>query len=207
MGLSTHLGLSTPGVVDLGPRTRQGLEQRSGSMGAGTRGDADAEMTMNEPETHDASPPTLYRDPLVLSDCYLLTAESGGNVAVPGLTVVLDRSGLTVRKPDGDIGAVVAWADISGLVASERMRTPAGHPGVIVEAVTPSRTHRFVVPSDNPEGLEYEVGQLAGAAIAESPAPAPGRNPRSGVLVGACAVLGILIIALGVLVATGTVKF
>ncbi len=176
-------------------------------MGAGTRGDAGAEMTTNEPETHDASPPTLYRDPLVLSDCYLLTAESGGNVAVPGLTVVLDGSGLTVRKPGGDVGAVVAWADISGLAASERMRTPAGNPGVIVEAVTPSRTHRFVVPSDNPEGLEYEVGQLAGAVMARGPVPDPGPKPRSGVRVGALALLGLLIIALGVLVATGTVKF
>jgi len=164
-------------------------------------------MTMNEPETHDASPPSLYRDPLVLSDCYLLTAESGGNVAVPGLTVVLDGSGLTVRKPDGDIGAVVAWADISGLAASERMRTPAGNPGVIVEAVTPSRTHRFVVPSDNPEGLEYEVGQLAGAVIVPSPVPDRVPKPRSGLLVGACVVLALLIIALGVLVVTGTVKF
>ena len=161
---------------------------------------------MNEPETHDAPPPA-HRDPLVLSDCYLLTAESGGNVAVPGLTVVLDGSGLTVRKPDGDIGAVVAWANISGLAASERMRTPAGNPGVIVEAVTPARTHRFVVPSDNPEGLEYEVDQLAGAAIAGSPVSAPGRKPRSALLVRAYVVLGLLIIALGVLIATGTVKF
>jgi hypothetical protein len=143
----------------------------------------------------------------VLSDVYLLTAESGGNVAVPGLTIVLDGSGFTVRKPDGDVGAVVAWADVSGLVASRRIRTPAGHPGVIVESVTASRTHRFVVPSENPDGLEYEVTQLASAVVTGQLVPASGPRGRSGVLTTALVVVALTIIALGVLIATGTVKF
>jgi hypothetical protein len=144
----------------------------------------------------------------VLSDVYLLTAESDGDVAVPGLTVVLDGSGLTVRKPDGAVGAVVTWADVSGLVANKRMRTPAGNPGVIIEAATASRTHRFVVPSDNPDGLEYEVMQLAtGVPGRPAPAPAPAPARRSAVLTGALVVLAVAIIALGVLLATGTVKF
>jgi hypothetical protein len=145
--------------------------------------------------------------PLVLSDVYLLTAESGGDVAVPGLTVVLDGSGLTVRKPDGAVGAVVAWTDVSGLVASKRIRTPAGNPGVIVEAMTASRTHRFVVPSDNPEGLEYEVTQLASAVVAGPSIGTSGTKPRSGVFRMALVVVALAIIALGVLIATGTVKF
>jgi hypothetical protein len=164
-------------------------------------------MTMNEPEPQIASAPRSDGDPLVLSDVYLFTAVSGGNTAVPGLTVVLDRSGLTVRKPDGGVGAVVAWSEVVGLTASERMRTPAGNRGVIVEAVTASRTHRFLVPSDNPDGLEYELGQLASSAVADRPTPRSGPKPRSGVLVGALAVLALAIIALGVLLATGTVKF
>jgi hypothetical protein len=164
-------------------------------------------MTMNEPEPHDTAPPTRSGGPLVLSDVYLLTAESGGNVAVPGLTVVLDGSGLTVRKPDGDVGAVVAWTDVSGLVANKRIRTPAGSHGVIVEAVTASRTHRFVVPSDNPEGLEYEVAQLATTVVAGHQQAPPEPKPRSGVLVAALVVVALGLIALGVLVATGTVKF
>src|ERR1700722_3803845 len=110
-------------------------------------------MTMNEPESKGAASDTLYSGPLVLSDVYLLTAESGGKTAVPGLTLLLDGSGLTVRKPNGDTGAVVAWTEVSGLAADKRIRTPAGHPGVIIEAVTASRTHRFVVPSENPDGL------------------------------------------------------
>jgi hypothetical protein len=168
---------------------------------------------MTEPESHGEPPPPLQppaplqRGPLVLSDVYLLTAASGGEVAVPGLTVMFDGSGLTVRKPDGAQAAVVTWADVSGLVASKRMRTPAGHPGVIIEAATASRTHRFVVPSDNPDGLEYEVMQLATTMGAGRATSAPTPKRRSTVLTGALVVLAVAIIALGVLVATGTVKF
>ena len=164
-------------------------------------------MTTQEPESHHGSPQTLYGGPLVLSDVYLLTAESDGNVAVPGLTVLLDGTGLTIRKPDGDIGAVVAWAEVSGLVANKRMRTPAGHPGVILEAQTALRTHRFVVPSENPDGLEYEVTQLATALITGPPGPSSGPKTRSPVLNAALIVIALAIIALGVLIATGTVKF
>jgi hypothetical protein len=164
-------------------------------------------MTMTEPESHDESPPPLHRGPLVLADVYLLTAASGGEVAVPGLTVVFDGSGLTVRKPDGALAAAVTWADVSGLVASKRMRTPAGHPGVIIEAATGSRTHRFVVPSDNPDGLEYEVMQLATTMGASRAEPRSTPKRRSTVLTTALVVLAVAIIALGVLIATGTVKF
>jgi hypothetical protein len=82
------------------------------------------EMPANELTAEDTAPPARREGPLVLSDVYLLTAESQGKTAVPGLTVQLDGSGLTVRKPDGTTGAFVAWSDVSGLVADRRMRTP-----------------------------------------------------------------------------------
>jgi len=142
----------------------------------------------------------------VLSDVYLLTAESQGNTAVPGLTVQLDQSGLTIRKPDGTVGAFVAWTDVSGLVAERRIRTPAGSQGVVLEAMTTSRTHRFVVPSDNPEGLRYEISQFAATMVAPNSEARPGKR-RFGVLAGVLAVVLVAGIALAVLVATGTVKF
>jgi len=142
----------------------------------------------------------------VLSDVYLLTAESQGNTAVPGLTVQLDQSGLTIRKPDGTVGAFVAWTDVSGLVAERRIRTPAGSQGVVLEAMTTSRTHRFVVPSDNPEGLRYEISQFAATKVAPSSEVRPGKR-RFGVLAGVLAVVLVAGVALAVLVATGTVKF
>lgn len=166
-------------------------------------------MQENKVEPEAAAPPPRS-GPLVLSDVYLLTAESDGSVAVPGLTVMIDGSGLTVRKPDGSIAAVVSWVDVSGLGATRRIRTPAGSHGVIVEAETSSRTHRFVVPSDNPDGLEYEINQVAEAMVASARAePGPVSSPvrRSRVLVGALVVVIVAGIALAVLVATGTVKF
>ena len=167
-------------------------------------------MHVPEVPADEGAPPTMApparRDgPLVLSDVYLLTAESQGNTAVPGLTVQLDESGLTIRKPDGTVGAFVAWTDVSGLVAERRIRTPAGSQGVVLEAMTTSRTHRFVVPSDNPEGLRYEISEFAATMVAPSSA-APGKR-RFGVLAGVLAVVLVAGIALAVLVATGTVKF
>jgi hypothetical protein len=134
----------------------------------------------------EASPvaPPLRGGPLVLSDVYLLTAEADGNIAVPGLTVMLDGSGLRVRKPDGSIGAVVAWVDVSRLEAKRRIRTPAGSHGVIVEAVTKARTHQFVVPSDNPDGLEFQISQIAGALVSTNDPPGSGQKRRFAALLG-----------------------
>jgi len=101
---------------------------------------------------------------LVLAGAYLLTEDSNGQLAVPSLTVVLDPAGLTVVKPDGQAGAAVAWADMFALTATGRMRTPTGHPGVVVEAVTSARTHRFMVPADDPDRLEREIARVVGIA-------------------------------------------
>jgi hypothetical protein len=176
------------------------------AAGAGQETNRTTDMTEGEVGSLDAPETAASGAPLLLADVYLLTAESDGSVAVPGLTVMLDGSGLTVRKPDGSVGAVVPWAEVSGLGATRRIRTPAGSHGVIVEAVTSSRTHRFVVPSDNPDGLEYEINQVAGAMVART-APVSSPKRRSPVLVGALVVVLVAGIALAVLVATGTVKF
>ena len=147
---------------------------------------------------------------LVLSDVLLLTAESGGRVAVPGLSVVLDETAVTVRKPDGAVGAVVPWNEVSRLGVGGRMPTPLGArgavvDGVIVEAVTAVKTHRFVVPTEDPEGLEREIAKLAAVVV-------PRRRGRSGpsrhrfVLVSVLVIV-VVGIALGVLAATGVVSF
>ena len=107
----------------------------------------------------------VARRVLELSDVYLLTAASAGHEAVPGLNVVLDGSGMTVRKPDGSVAAGLQWPAISRLDAHARMRTPSGSQGVVVEAVASTRTHRFLVPTGDPGGLEREVSEIAGALV------------------------------------------
>jgi hypothetical protein len=165
------------------------------------------EITENDVNPQEAAAPVDLGGRLVLSDVYLLTSESEGRVAVPGLTVVLDDSGLTVRKPDGAIGAVVAWTDVTALEASRRMRTPAGSQGVVIEARTASRTHSFVVPTDDPGGLEQEIARFAGAMAPPARRAQARSKRRSGVLVTALAVAIVAGIVLAVLVAAGAVKF
>jgi hypothetical protein len=100
---------------------------------------------------------------LTLSDVYLLTAYGQGEVAVPGLKVVVDPIGLTVIKPDGAVTAVLAWENLQSLRTGERMQLPSGTPTVVVEAASNGRTHRFGVPTDDPDGLETVIGDLATA--------------------------------------------
>ncbi len=178
MGLATHGGPDR--FESLTSERAQVKVMSTGNDAEGGEDEVEvgAEMAMNQSEYADA-PPAPHGRLLILSDVYLLTAESGGSVAVPGLTLVMDASGLTVRKPDGAVGAALGWDEVSGLVADKRMRTPAGHPGVVLEAVTAVKTHRFVVPSDNPAGLEYEVAQLAGALAAGPPPPPPVTKERA----------------------------
>ena len=115
-------------------------------------------------------PSALSVAPFVVSDVYLLTAESDGTVAVPGLSLVVDATGLTVHRPDGAVAALVAWADMTGIVATRRMRTPAGSPGVMVEVATSSRQHRFVIPADDPDALERDISHFAaGAGVGQAP--------------------------------------
>lgn len=115
---------------------------------------------------------------LTLADVYLLTVQSEGEVVVPGLKVVVDQLGLTVIKPDGGVGAVLAWGKLKTLGTGNRMQMPSGTPAVIVEAVSASRTHRFAVPTDDPDGLEAVVAQLAASRSTGRPSSPADSRPK-----------------------------
>jgi hypothetical protein len=113
------------------------------------------------PRTKSSSAGPFDSFELTLSDVYLLTTQNQSEVAVPGLKVLVDPVGLTLVKPDGTVGVVLEWGKLQSLGTGERMQLPSGTPAVIVEAVSNSRTHRFAVPTDDPDGLEAVVGELA----------------------------------------------
>ena len=161
--------------------------------------DAKAEQGDAAAESADSSAEQVSLD---FAGVYLLTAESDGQAAVPGLGVALDATGLTVRKPSGEISAVLAWAQLSSVSASGRMRTPVGRPGVVLEAGTAAKIHRFVVPSDDPDALEQDILRLAAAASI----PKAGRL-FSRVLAGLLVAIVVAGVTLAALVASGTVKF
>jgi len=152
---------------------------------------------------HQSSAPeeAAASDALSARDVYLLTTtETGGRVAVPGLALTVDQLGLTVFKPDGTVAAVLAWEQLTGLAAAARTRTPAGRDAVVMEASTTSkRTHRFVVPTEDPAAFE--------AALAELASRRQQRRRTSPVLVGILlAVIGAAVAVL-ILAGIGTVKF
>lgn len=121
-----------------------------------------------------SSPPGPFDSfELTLSDVYLLTTQNQADVAVPGLKVVIDPVGLTLVKPDGAVGVVLQWGKLRGLGTGERMQLPSGTPAVTVEAVSGSRTHRFAVPTDDPDGLEAVVDELAKSKGASKTTGAP----------------------------------
>jgi hypothetical protein len=134
-------------------------------------------LVMTEPRFPSTGPSDSFE--LTLPDVYLLTAEGQGEVTVSGLKVVLDQLGLTVIKPDGALGAVLTWENLDNLRTAERMQLPSGSCAVVVEAVSDDRTHRFAVPTDDPDGLEDFVARLASSRGAGGAPVAPSGRHRS----------------------------
>jgi hypothetical protein len=118
--------------------------------------------------------PTVDPLPLSLDDVYLLTAESDGQMAVGGLSLVVDHNGLVVSSPGRSTAASLTWSEMTVLRTAGRTRILEGPDAVVLEASTAVRTHRFAVPTDDPGALETAFGAITGV-----PAPAPpGRNRR-----------------------------
>jgi hypothetical protein len=111
--------------------------------------------------------------PLALDDVYLLTAESDGQMAVGGLSLVVDHNGLVVSSPGGATAAALPWSEMTVLRTSGRTTILEGPDTVVLEASTATRTHRFAVPTDDPGALEQAIGSITGV-----PAPVPPRRGR-----------------------------
>jgi hypothetical protein len=111
--------------------------------------------------------------PLSLADVYLLTAESNGQQAVGGLTLVIDHQGLAVLAPNGTVAADLAWSELSLLRTAGRTSGPGGENAVYLEASSGARTHTFVVPTGDADAFESTIAVVTGV-----PAPAPARRSR-----------------------------
>jgi hypothetical protein len=125
--------------------------------------------------TSAASAPTTTVSPLPLSlaDVYLLTAESEGREAVGGLTLVVDQDGLTVITPHRTTAARLTWSELTVLKTAGRTRAPGGEEAVLLEATGARRSHRFVVPTEDPLALEATMAEITGI-----PPPVPNRKSR-----------------------------
>jgi hypothetical protein len=113
----------------------------------------------------------------MLGDVYLLTADSGGQLAIPGLNIVVDQEGLSVLAPDGRIAAALTWSQLLVLRTAGRMSAPGGEDAVLLVVASAQRTHQFAVPTSNPFDLETTIAEITGLPGPE-PAPRPRRRRR-----------------------------
>jgi hypothetical protein len=156
-----------------------------------------------------APEPGARSDPfsLTLTGVHVLASNGDGQLAVPGMWLVLDQIGVTVLKPDGKVGAVLPWAELVRVTAVERARAPVGGQALVIEAATESRTHRFLVPTDDPGELAAVVAEVVAART--GPTTRQGRDRRRRRRIAAFVVLGTLVIAgvtLALLVTVGGVR-
>jgi len=106
--------------------------------------------------------------PLSLGDVYLLTAESDGQLAVGGLALVVDHGGLTVFSPNGTVAASLAWAELTVLRTTGRTTAPGGEGAVLLEASSPTSTHRFAVPTGDATTFESAIAIITGVPVTDS---------------------------------------
>jgi len=118
-------------------------------------------------------PPAGDPLPLSLSDVYLLTAQSDGQLAVGGLALTVDHQGLTVFAPDGRPAATLPWSELTVLRAVGRTTAPGGGEAVLLEASSHARSHRFIVPTGDADNLESTLSAITGV-----PAPDTARRSR-----------------------------
>ncbi len=113
--------------------------------------------------SHPLSDPatSTFAGQLAYPSTYLLTSDTSGGVAVPGLGLVVDNRGIRVLKPDGALAAELPWETVVEFAATARTETPDGGPAVVVEATTATRTHRFAIPTQDPDRIEVEVAHWA----------------------------------------------
>ncbi|HVC71726.1 MAG TPA: hypothetical protein VNC61_15840 [Acidimicrobiales bacterium] len=86
---------------------------------------------------------------------------------------MIDQDGLAVVTPHGTVAARLAWSELSILKTNGRTRGPGGEDAVLLEAAGARRTHRFIVPAEDPISLEATVALLTG-----TPVPDPPRKTR-----------------------------
>lgn len=140
---------------------------------------------------------------LSLQPAYLLTDDPvRGEVAVPGLALSVDDLGVCVIKSDGSLVAVLPWEEMADLSVIGRTITPEGEVGLIIEAASEGRAHRFVVPTNDPDGIE--------AALSELPKGRETADRKRHVSPALLAVLFLAVAAavvVAVLSSMGTLKF
>ncbi|HLG92451.1 MAG TPA: hypothetical protein VKY15_05655 [Acidimicrobiales bacterium] len=115
---------------------------------------------------------------LEFSGVSLLTSSGEGPISVPGLGLRFGPAGVTVSKPTGEVVRTMPWGSLTGLATEG---PGEGGPGSVVLRVSAGeRSHRFVVPTEDPAGFEDSLARLA-RHYRSQPPPAPPEAPPQAV--------------------------
>ncbi len=155
-------------------------------------------MPPDPPTDGLASQPAARPLPLQFDDVFLVTDGGTDEVAVPGLALSIDDSGICLLKPDGSPAAAMAWEVITGVDSAGRTAPTEGTSALVLEVATAARTHRFVVPTEAPDAADHAIQQ---AWASQSGPSSPAR--RSPAMVGSLLVLAAVVVAVAVLYGLG----
>ena len=125
------------------------------------------------------------------------------DVAIGGMALVFDQLGVTLLKPGGGVGAVLPWSDLTSVKAAGAARTPEGGRALMIEAATAERSHRFLVATDDPDGLRGVIDQIV-AARTRTKRRGPSRRMLALVALSLVVVAGVVVV---LLVTVGGVNF
>jgi len=161
--------------------------------------------TPDTPAPRPAAEPERPSDPfsLTLGDVHLVSswltprppgsdAGTSKDVAIGGLSLVFDQTGITLLKPGGGVGAVLPWSSLQDVTVSDTARTPDGDRALMVEATTPERTHRFLVATEDPAELRAVVEEVVTARKQAGRRKSRGR--RGVLLIASAVVLAVAIV-------------
>ena len=106
-------------------------------------------------------------------DVYLLTESDDRTIAVPNLSLTFAEDGVRLARTGGDDLWKCAWSGLEELSTASHSVLPNGRNGVVVMVVErhDTRTHRFVVPSENAASTEAAVQGRAAAHGLRTNAP------------------------------------
>ncbi len=122
--------------------------------------------------------------PVLLGDVSFAGPSSGGTAVVSGLSLILDRHGLTVVATEHGSERIFPWTETTAVAFRQPALLPDGRPATILQLDLQGRPLQFLipygqVPPAEAQAFEAMVGALVAgqALLAPAPAPAPGPAP------------------------------
>ena len=144
-----------------------------------------------------------------IKEAFLLTYDTNNvPIAVPGMSLTFQTSGVEINKPNGTRAAVYGWDEITSVSGIEQSEAPDGRTAIVMEIASGSKDHHFIVPTQEPESLISQIATLAPLCQAKKNKRGKGTaNKISPVSIGIAVVLVAAIVAILLLISAGVLHF